>query len=128
MTALTTVDFTQKEIEKFLHSLRLGKYETKAYLMLLKHGPQDYKGLIRHSDVPYGKIYSTLKSLTNKGWIRTIDKRPKIFSVVDPEVSLENHLMIAKGQVALLEKKIRLIFPKLKALYNRSAQKFDGSW
>ena len=36
---------TDDEIENILNNLGLCKYEARAYLTLLKHGPQNYKGL-----------------------------------------------------------------------------------
>jgi len=107
---------SDNEIEKFLDSLRLGKYEIKAYLTLLKHGPQNYKGLITLSNIPYGKIYSTMNSLEKKGWIKIVDQRPKIFIAEDPEIFFKNYLNKKKEQVASLEKTIRRISHKLKNL------------
>ena len=108
------------EIENLLNNLRLCKYEARAYLTLLKHGPQNYKGLTELSGIPYGRIYCTMGSLTKKGWIKTLDQRPKIFYAVDPEKPLMNHLREMKEQVASLEKTIRRVSLKLKTLYNQS--------
>lgn len=109
----------EDEVENLLHNLRLGLYETRAYLTLLNHGPQNYKGLIKLSDVPYGRIYCTMRSLAKKGWVKTRDKRPRIFYAVDPETPLRNYLMEMKEQVASLEKAIIRVSPKLKTLYNQ---------
>jgi len=108
------------EIENLLNNLGLCKYEARAYLTLLKHGPQNYKGLTELSGIPYGRIYCTMKSLTKKGWIKTLDQRPKIFYAVDPETPLRKHLMEVREQVANLEKAILRVSPKLKTLYNQS--------
>lgn len=111
---------SEAEIENLLLNLRLCKYEVRAYLTLLRHGPQNYKGLIKHSGIPYGRIYCTMRSLAEKGWIRTLDQRPRIFYAADPEIPLRNHLIRMKEQVASLEKAIRRASPKLKTLYNQS--------
>jgi len=111
---------TDDEIENLLNNLGLCKYEARAYLTLLKHGPQNYKSLTELSGIPYGRIYCTMGSLAEKGWIKTLDQRPKIFYAADPEMPLMNHLMEMKEQVASLEKTIRRVSLKLKTLYNQS--------
>ena len=111
---------SEGEVENLLHNLGLCKYEARAYLALLNHGPQNYRGLIQHSGIPYGRIYSTTRSLAEKGWIKTMDRRPRIFYALDPETPLRNHLMRMKEEVDRLEKAIRRVSPKLKTLYNQS--------
>ena len=89
-----TKDFN--EIEHFLYNLKLGKYEARAYLTLLKHGPQDYNGLIELSNVPYGQINAILKSLIKKGWVKTPDQRSQTFCAMYPETPLRKYLMNMK--------------------------------
>ena len=91
-----TQPLNEDETKNILHRLKLGKYETEVYLTLLKHGPQDYKGLIKRSGVPYGKIYYTLNDLTKKGWVENRDQKPKIFYATDPEGPLIHHLIKRK--------------------------------
>jgi sugar-specific transcriptional regulator TrmB len=109
--------FSEEEIVNFLYGLRLGKYETEAYLTLIKHGPQNYKGLDELCSVPYGKIYYTLKTLDNKGWVKTVNRRPKIFYAVDPEIPLTNELNRIRNMVNELEESFQRIAPQLKTLY-----------
>jgi len=87
---------TFNEIENFLFSLKLNKYEAKTYLTLLKHGPQDFKELNKLTGVGHRKIYSTLKSLAKKGWITSLEKKPKIFTAKYPETPLRKYLMSLK--------------------------------
>jgi sugar-specific transcriptional regulator TrmB len=117
---------SEEEVVNFLNSLELGKYEAEAYLALIKHGPQNYKGLIELSGVPYGKIYSTLKTLDNKGWVKTTDQRPKIFYAVDPEIPLRNGINKIRNIVYDLEESFQRITPRLKTLYNHSHKKVIG--
>jgi len=112
--------FSEDEAENFLQSLKLCKYEAGVYLTLLKKGPQDYKGLVELSEVPYGKVYSTCNSLAEKGWIGEIDQRPKIFYAVDPETPLKEHLMRVKKRVNELEESLKRLTPQLKTLYDQS--------
>jgi sugar-specific transcriptional regulator TrmB len=111
---------SEDEIKHTLRSLKLGKYETKVYLTLLKHGPQDYKELIKRSDVPYGKIYYTLNSLIKKGWVKNRDQKPKIFYSTDPEEPLIHHLLRIKKEMNTLERSVLRIMTQLKVLYNNN--------
>ena len=116
--------FSEGEIRNFLRSLKLCKYETEAYLTLLKYGPQDYKGLTELSGVPYGKIYCTLNVLAIKEWVGNLDQRPRIFYALDPEKPLKNHLVRMKKQVNDFEESFQRIIPQLKALYNQPINGF----
>jgi sugar-specific transcriptional regulator TrmB len=116
----------EEDVVNFLNRLKLGKYEAEAYLTLIRHGPQNYKGLIELSGVPYGKIYSTLKTLDNKGWVKTMDQRPKIFCAVDPEIPLRDGINKIRNMVNELEESFQRITPRLKTLYNHSHKKVIG--
>lgn len=108
------------EIKDTLRRLKLGKYEMEVYLTLLKHGPQDYKELIKRSGVPYGKIYYTLNGLTKKGWVKNRDQKPKIFYAADPEGPLIHHLLRIKKEMNTIERSILRITLQLKTLYNNN--------
>ena len=84
------------EIENFLFSLKLNKYEAKTYLTLLKYGPQDLKKLNKLSGIGHRKIYSTLKSLAEKGWVASLEKKPKTFTAKYPETPLKKYLKSLK--------------------------------
>ena len=116
-----TQPLNEDDIKNILHSLKLGKYETEVYLTLLKHGPQDYKALIKRSSVPYGKIYYTLNDLTKKGWVENREHKPKIFYAVDPEGPLINHLIRIKKEMNEIERSVLRIMPQLKTGYNNTS-------
>lgn len=108
------------EIEDLLHDLGLCKYERKAYLTLLKHGPQNYKSLSDLSDVPYGRIYSTMENLAKKGWTKSLNQRPKIYYATDPEKQMKNRLTEMKEEMVSLEEIVQRVSTQLKALYHHS--------
>jgi len=117
----------ENEIEDLLHDLGLCKYERKAYLTLLKHGPQNYKSLSDLSDVPYGKIYSVMERLAEKGWTKSLNQRPKIFYATDPEEHMYNRLLEMKKEMASLENTIQRVSAKLKGLYHHSNPPSEAS-
>ncbi len=108
------------DVAAFLHRFDLGKYETDAYLTLLQYGPQNYKGLAERSSVPYGKIYATMKALDAKGWVTTLNRRPKIFCAVAPEIPLKTSIERIKKRVNKLEATFQRIGPHLTTLYTQS--------
>ena len=116
-----TPTLNEDETKNILYRLKLGKYETKVYLTLLKHGPQDYKELIKRSGVPYGKIYYTLKGLNKKGWVDNLGQKPNIFYAVDPEGPLINHLIRIKEEMNDIERSVLRIMPQLKTAYNNTS-------
>ncbi|MDQ1276670.1 MAG: HTH-type transcriptional regulator, sugar sensing transcriptional regulator [Euryarchaeota archaeon] len=75
--------------EELLQEIGLNSYEAAAYLSLLKLGVSEASAIYRDSEVPYGKIYSVLESLTGKGFVEVQASRPKKFRAVDPEISMD---------------------------------------
>ena len=113
--------FSEDEIKNFLRNLKLTKYELDVYLTLLQHGPANYKEITKLSGVPYGKIYYTLKSLAKKGWIKSINGRPRIFYSADPQKPLQNYLVRIRKQMNDLEELFQQMIPQLQTLYKKSS-------
>ncbi len=76
-------------IEEDLRKIGLNKYESKAYLTIMKHTIVDAKTICKESEIPYGKIYETLSSLENKGFIEAQNTRPKKYRTIKPAKSFE---------------------------------------
>ena len=85
--------------ERILQEVGLNAYEAAAYLSLLKLGVSEASAIYRDSEVPYGKIYSVLESLTGKGFVEVQASRPKKFRAVDPEISLDSIFERKKAEV-----------------------------
>ncbi|AKB35793.1 Transcriptional regulator, TrmB family [Methanosarcina siciliae C2J] len=85
--------------ERFLQDIGLNAYEAAAYLSLLKLGVSEASTIYRDSEVPYGKIYSVLESLTGKGVVEVQASRPKKYRAVDPEISLDAIFERRKAEV-----------------------------
>lgn len=76
-------------IEEDLRKIGLNKYESKAYLTIIKHTVIDAKIISKESEIPHGKIYETLSSLENKGFIEAQNTRPKKYRAIKPAKSFE---------------------------------------
>lgn len=85
--------------ERLLQEIGLNAYEAAAYLSLLKLGVSEASAVYRDSEVPYGKIYSVLESLTGKGFVEVQASRPKKFRAVDPEISLDTIFERKKAEI-----------------------------
>lgn len=71
-----------------LKSLGLNKYETNAYIGLLRMGITTAYKLSENSDVPFGRVYEILDKLENKGLVTLESTDPKKYEAVDPEIGL----------------------------------------
>lgn len=79
-----------EEIETSLkENFKLSSYETKAYLCLLKIGKQTPKELALNSTVPLPRVYDTLDSLMEKGFIL---KHGEYCSPIPPKLALHGRL------------------------------------
>jgi sugar-specific transcriptional regulator TrmB len=67
-------------MEKELQELGLGYYESKALNALLKER-LNLRQLSKKSEIPFGKVYSVIKSLKQKNLIKETNTRPKLIYV-----------------------------------------------
>lgn len=76
-------------VRKALERTGMTVYEVKSYATLLAGGPQNAASLSAGSGVPHSKIYEALTSLEDKGWVRSDDSRPTVYTPLSPETGLE---------------------------------------
>ncbi|RLG41993.1 MAG: hypothetical protein DRO05_02420 [Thermoproteota archaeon] len=76
-------------VVKKLKRLGLTEYEARAYLCLLRNHLSTATKLSEKSGVPRTKIYSVLRSLHEKGWIKVYSGVPLLFRAVSPEEVFE---------------------------------------
>lgn len=76
-----------------LQKLGLSKYESQAYLSVLKLAPTTAKEVSQVSGVPMGRIYEVLDQLQNKSVITAEEQsRPKRYIAVQPEKAVDRLL------------------------------------
>ena len=90
----------------FLRKLGLNKYECLSYIALLKEGPMSAYSLSDKSEVPFGRIYDSLKVLENKGMIEVIPGKPKKYLARSPKNSISTLLDEKSNEVEVLRKEI----------------------
>jgi len=54
------------EIKELLRDIKLNKYESTAYEIILKKGVVEASIISKEGDIPFGKIYESLGSLSAK--------------------------------------------------------------
>lgn len=97
----------------------LNMYEVKVYIALLRNGMNAKESAIA-SGVPLPRIYDTLRSLEEKGFVK--ESAGKFFAIA-PDVALESRLRMYKARFeeeqGLRERAMKMILNELQALYKR---------
>lgn len=91
-----------------LKELGLGHYESKVLEILLKERIS-LRELSRKANVPFGKVYSVVKSLKDKGFVKESNSRPKL-------VFIENASQIISKLIRDKQEKERGINEKLREI------------
>jgi sugar-specific transcriptional regulator TrmB len=75
-----------------LQQLGLNAYESRSYLVLLGHPRFKALELAARAHVPRQKIYEVLDSLVEKGFAQVVQEKTKLFSAVEPALSIPAYL------------------------------------
>jgi sugar-specific transcriptional regulator TrmB len=98
-----------------LEKLGLTEYESRAYTKLVEHGHLSAKEASKLTEIPYSKIYTTLISLVDKGWVSIKEGRPKKYRPIEPSFATE---LAFKKQTQALTDASKIISEALQSLYN----------
>ena len=74
--------------ETLQQNVGLSKYEADVYLALIRGGTQTMTDLAETSDVPKQRVYDTISSLRESGFVEVIDDYPRKAYAVDPTEAL----------------------------------------
>lgn len=75
-----------------LQQVGLNAYEARSYLVLMGHPRFKALELAARAHVPRQKIYEVLDSLVEKGFAQVVQEKTKLFSAVDPALSIPGFL------------------------------------
>lgn len=70
------------QIVEGLVDLGLSSYEARAYTSLFRRGPETAERIATTAEVPKGRIYDVLNSLSERSLVRSDDGRPKSYNAV----------------------------------------------
>lgn len=79
----------EEEIIERLQKFGLTKYESLAYISLLKLGPSKATDITKESGIPHTRVYDVLSSLHRKGFVDIMHGTPRLYKPVSPEIVLE---------------------------------------
>lgn len=97
-----------------LEKLGLTEYESRAYMKLVEYGHLSAKEASKLTEIPYSKIYTTLISLVDKGWVSIKEGRPKKYRPIEPSFATE---LALKNQTQALIDASKTISDTLQSLY-----------
>lgn len=75
-----------------LQDVGLNAYESRAYLVLIGHSSFKALEVAGRAGIPRQKIYEVLDSLVEKGFVRVVQGKAKLFSAVEPSLALDGYL------------------------------------
>jgi sugar-specific transcriptional regulator TrmB len=67
-----------------------GEYEIEAYLAVLRHGKLTASDIAERTDIPQPRVYDTVRTLSDNGFVELRDSRPLEVLAVDPEEAFGN--------------------------------------
>ncbi len=102
------------------HRLGLTEYEMRAYLTLLNKGESNASELSKLSGIPISKIYDTLNSLAEKGWVLIERGRPTRYRPQAPALASEASKIRIEQE---LTEYASLIVQELNPIYERRNEK-----
>jgi sugar-specific transcriptional regulator TrmB len=105
VTAPSDVAISQ-DARKVLRELGLTDYETRAYLALLGRGALSASQVSENAQVPYSKVYETLASLEDKGWVENQSGRPTRYYPKAPSEALANMKLQLEDKIRNWEKTV----------------------
>lgn len=108
----------------FLKKIGLTEYEANAYLLLVEKGALTAKQISYGAQIPYSKVYQTLNSLENKGWIEVTRKRPSKYFPKSPETAIKTAKNVFENEWLQTEK---TLIDELTPLYEKlkTREKYD---
>ncbi len=105
-----------EESIKLLKEFGLNSYEAKAYLGLLKLGKAPANEVSRVSGVPPQRVYDSLKGLEEKGFVYTLNGKPKVYVPASVRDALLGRIYQLKTEFEKRERFLRELVEELEKL------------
>ena len=108
-----------------LKEFGLNKYEIDAYLALIREGERTAHIISQKSSVPYGKIYSVLYSLEEKGFVNVSSSTPRKFKAVEPKKAITQCVKNRELEFSLYKKEASKLLTHLGKLSSRKEEPLE---
>jgi sugar-specific transcriptional regulator TrmB len=106
-----------------LKGFGLNKYESEAYVTLIKIGLSTSPQISLKSGVPYGRIYTVLSSLEKKGFVKTFEGKPKRFIAIEPRVILSRVIDEKMKEIIHFKEEKNKFIEELQKIQKREPEK-----
>jgi len=113
----------EKESVKLLREFGLNSYEAKAYVALLKIGRAPATEIAKESGIPPQRVYDSLKSLEEKGFVYVLDGKPKLYVPVSIRDALLGRIYQMKIEFEKRERFLRELIVEVEELLSHFQQK-----
>ncbi len=115
-----------RESPDFFKTLELKEYETTALETLLTVGRTTAPNLSEATDIPKARIYGVLESLAEKGYIKIIPGRPKVYQAKPPseviDRAIENHRQKYEKRKKEIDKNRQDFLERYESVYQQAEQ------
>ncbi len=106
-----------------LRTLGLSDYEAQAYLALVAHGPLSAKEVSERTGIPYTKVYEVLRKLEDRGWVDSVEAKPRIYRARPPSQVAD---VVARELMEKLGTAVRTLKDELQRLYEAKSSEGSG--
>lgn len=114
-----------EEESKILQRIGLTEYESRIMAALFARSETTALEIAEISGVPITKLYSVLKALENRGFVKTTLSRPKMFRPVDPSAVVDSVLSMKQEKLKEVVSERDSIISTLNSLYDKSGKKYE---
>jgi len=83
---------------------QLSGYEEKIYLCLVKYGPLSASQIHQKAGIPQNRVYDSIVSLENKGFVEVQPTEPKLFKAIEPKIIFQKEIQELKDKEEELQK------------------------
>ncbi len=105
-----------EEVIELLKEFGLNTYEAKCYVALLSKGRATASEISKLSGVPHQRVYDSLSSLEDKGFIKIVNRKPKLFIPLPLREALLNRLYQMKVEFEKKERFLRDLIEEIEKL------------
>ena len=110
---------------EYLEKQGLTKYESRVYISLVKEGLSTAHQISQKSKVPYGKIYTVLASLVEKGFLKNFEGVPQRFQALDPTIVINHNIRKKEEELNTFKEQSKKLIRGMGELSNKKKEPMD---
>jgi sugar-specific transcriptional regulator TrmB len=115
-----------REALELLKEFGLNTYEAKSYLALIRLSGGTAPEVSREAGVPPQRVYDSLSSLEEKGFIKVVNRKPRYFVPLPVREALINRIYQLKTEFERREKFLRSLVEEIEKRIPQSSRRKTG--